>query len=390
MSELNSSACSSFDWSAFRAKMPVVRKWAYFDHAAVAPLPDPTRADMVKWSNEAAENGDAVWPVWSQRLEMLRKTAASMIAAAPDEIALVPNTTAGITLVAEGFPFQPGDNVVTLSNEFPSNLYPWMAQAYRGVEVRRVEVENGVDLKRLENACDSRTRIISVSWVGYGSGWRLDPADVAEIAQRVGALFFLDAIQGFGVFPLDVSATKIDFLAADGHKWMLGPEGAGLFYCRQEHLETLRPVGIGWNSVVHRYDFKKVEMNPRAAASRYEGGSYNMVGFHGLATSLDLLREYGVGAKDSAVAERVIELTDFACERFQSAGARILSDRHPTHRSGIVVFEVPGKEPAAIRQTAMDAGIVVSCRGGGVRISPHAYNNEADIERLAQVIEKQK
>ncbi|MEM7313558.1 MAG: aminotransferase class V-fold PLP-dependent enzyme [Planctomycetota bacterium] len=386
MADLNS-ASSSCDWSRLREQMPVARKWAYFDHAAVAPLPTATQQAMTTWVNEAAENGDAVWPNWARRLESLRNSAATMISASPNEIALVPNTTAGITLVAEGFPFQEGDNVVTLANEFPSNLYPWMAQSYRGVEVRRVAVEDGVvDLARLEAACDQRTRIISVSWIGYGAGWRLNPADVADIAERVGALFFLDAIQGLGVFPLDVSSIKVDFLAADGHKWMLGPEGAGLFYCRQEHLDTLRPVGIGWNSVVHRYDFKRVEMTPREAASRYEGGTYNMAGFHGLAASLELLQEFGVTPERSAVAERILNLTDYACEELQSAGAKVLTNRSPQNRSGIVVFDVPGHDPSEVRSKAFDAGIVTSCRGGGLRISPHAYNDQSDIQRLVEVL----
>ena len=142
---------------------------------------------------------------------------------------------------------------------------------------------------RIADACDDRTRIVSASWVGYASGARLDPAEISKVAHDAGALFFLDAIQGLGVFPLDVEETGIDFLAADGHKWMIGPEGAGVFYSRQEHLQMLRPMNVGWNSVKQGNDFSNVDLKVRDAARRYEGGTQNMAGFIGLGASLELL-----------------------------------------------------------------------------------------------------
>ncbi|HZN35168.1 MAG TPA: aminotransferase class V-fold PLP-dependent enzyme, partial [Pirellulaceae bacterium] len=227
----------------FRAAMPIASRVAYFDHAAVAPLPESARDAIRGWLDQATEEGDPIWTQWARRLEEVRQAAAGLINAQPAEIALVPNTTSGIGLVAEGLPWQRGDNAVTLENEFPSNQYPWMNLASRGVEVRRVPAPGGaLDLNRLEEACDARTRIVSISWVGYATGWRIDPAEVAAICQRRGCLFFLDAIQGLGVFPLDVRAAGVDFLAADGHKWLLGPEGAGLLYIRQELLPELRPL----------------------------------------------------------------------------------------------------------------------------------------------------
>src|SRR5262249_54957334 len=151
------------------------------------------------------------------------------------------------------FPWKEGDNVVIPTDEFPTNQYPWMNLASRGVECRRVPMIDGrIDLNRLESACDDRTRIVSLSWVGFLSGWRADLAAAAAIAHSRGALLFADVIQGMGAFPLDVRATDIDFFAADGHKWMLGPEGAGFAYIRREHLTKLRPFGLSWNSVVHR------------------------------------------------------------------------------------------------------------------------------------------
>jgi selenocysteine lyase/cysteine desulfurase len=367
----------------FRAAMPIAQRLAYFDHAAVAPLPTPARDSIKKWLDEATERGDTVWSHWAARMEQVRATAGRLINADSAEIALIPNTTAGIGLVAEGFPWQAGDNVVTLANEFPSNQYPWMNLASRGVECRRVPVDGGVvDLAQIESACDRRTRVVAISWVGYASGWRIDVPAVAELCRRRGCYFFLDAIQGLGVFPLDVQTCGVDFLAADGHKWMLGPEGAGLLYVKREHLALLRPLNVGWNSVVQGNDYTKIELNIRPAAARYEGGSQNMVGFIGLGASLDLLTSLGVGPTASPVADHILAITDYACDRLLSLGATLLAPRTGPHRSGIVTFQIPGRDANDIRRHLEAANIVVRCRAGGVRLSPHGYNTREEVDRM--------
>jgi selenocysteine lyase/cysteine desulfurase len=309
--------------------------------------------------------------------------------AADDEIAIINNTTHGITLIAEGLPWQEGDNIVTLENEFPSNLYPWMNLATQGVEVRQLPVEEGgrIDLDRIADACDARTRLITISWVGYGLGWRLDVGKLVEMAHDRNALVFLDAIQGMGVFPLDVRSTGVDFLAADGHKWMLGPEGAGVLYIRKEHLEMLRPIGVGWNSVVQGMDFDNIDLKLRPAAARYEGGSHNLVGMIGFAASLQTLVDFGLTAQSSPIAERVLEVTDYACERLEAIGAQVASCRESDHRSGIVAFSPPAGDPAEVRRRCLENGVVLSHRGGRLRISPHAYCNEDDIDRLIAVLQ---
>jgi selenocysteine lyase/cysteine desulfurase len=368
--------------------MPVADRLAYFDHAAVAPLSGPAQAAVVKWSQQAAELGDTVWPDWARRVEQVRQRAAAMIGATPQEVALVPNTTTGINLVAEGFPWQPGDNVVTLANEFPSNLYPWMNLASRGVATRAVPVdEPAVDLQRIEAACDRRTRIISISWVGYATGWRVDVQQVVQLAHRRGILVFLDAIQGLGVFPIDVADLGLDFLAADGHKWMLGPEGAGVFYVRAEHLERLRPLNVGWNSVANPQDFSQHQWTPRPEAARYEGGSQNMLGIAALGASLDLLSDLGLTATRSPPAERILEVNRLLAERLRSSGASLHSSLQPEHASGILAFRLPDRDPVAVRRQCLEAGVVLSVRNGCLRASPHAYTNEDDVQRLIAAIQ---
>jgi selenocysteine lyase/cysteine desulfurase len=369
--------------------MPIARRLAYFDHAAVAPLPEPTRVAVTEWLTQAAELGDAVWPEWNRRAELARSHAAALIGAGTDEIALVPNTTAGINYIAQGFPWQPGDNVVTLANEFPSNAYPWLNLAPLGVETRLVDAPGGVvDLNRIEAACDERTRLLSISWVGFASGYRVNLNEVAELCQRRNIRFFLDAIQGLGVFPLDVRTTAVDFLAADGHKWLLGPEGAGLMYIRREMLDLIRPVHVGWNSVVRPYDFDRIEFTLKRSAARYEGGAANMAGQIALGASLGLLRELGVSPTESPVGNAVLQIADHIRGELRMIGATIVSTDVAGHQSGIVTFTMPGRDPKELRERLFAADVVTSCRGGGVRISAHGYNDESDVARLVEVAQR--
>jgi selenocysteine lyase/cysteine desulfurase len=365
--------------------MPVARSWAYFDHAAMSPLPQPTADALQAWLAEAVETGNPRWPDWVKRVEDMRATAARMIGAHPEEIALVGNTTAGISLVAEGIDWRAGDNVVTLADEFPSNVYPWLNLQSRGVETRRVptEASGRLDIDKLAAACDERTRVVTVSWVGFATGYRHDVKRIAEVAHEKGALMFLDAIQGLGAFPLNVDEAGVDFMAADGHKWMLGPEGAGIAYIRRERLNELRPIGPGWHSVRPGQDYTHIELNLRPTAARYEGGSQNNAGMIAFGASLGL--QDGLGIENIAAA--VLDITDRACERLRDIGAAIVSDRRPEHRngeqrSGIVAFEVPGYDPMALKRHAMRQQVVFGVRAGRLRISPHAYNNEDDLDRL--------
>jgi selenocysteine lyase/cysteine desulfurase len=312
-----------------------------------------------------------------------------MIGASAAEIALIGNTTAGISLVAEGLEWRPGDNVVTLADEFPSNVYPWFNLASRGVETRRVptDVTGRLDIDKLAAACDARTRVVTVSWIGFATGYRHDVKRIASVAHEHGALMFLDAIQGLGAFPLDVNEIGIDFLAADGHKWLLGPEGAGIAYVRREHLEKLRPIGPGWHSVLPGQDYTHIELNLRPTAARYEGGSQNNAGMLALGASLDLLTGLGI----ESLAAAVLDITDRACERLRDIGATIVSDRRPDYRngeqrSGIVAFEMPGKDAMTLKRHAMRQDVVFGVRAGRLRISPHAYNNEEDLDRLVHAL----
>jgi selenocysteine lyase/cysteine desulfurase len=365
-------------WEDLRAEFPVTRRWAYFDHAAVAPLSGRAHATLGEWTADMAENGVVHEGSWLKRVEEARRRAATLVNADPLDIAFIKNTSEGIGFVAEGYPWQAGDNVVTAADEYPSNLYPWMNLAHRGVEVRPVASRDGrIHIDDLRAVIDGRTRIVTLSFVEFATGFRNDLEAIGSLCRERKVLFFVDAIQGLGVFPLDVRKTPVDFLSADGHKWLVGPEGAGLFWIRRELVDLLHPVGVGWNSVVGAWDFSKIDFHLKPHAGRWESGTLNTGGVAALGASIGLLLEIGV----PAIRDRVRELTDSLCEQAQARGLRIFSSRREEEWSGIVSLEMPG-DLAALVKRARSAGLVLSQRAGRLRLSPHFYNSRDDIDRL--------
>jgi selenocysteine lyase/cysteine desulfurase len=229
---------------------------------------------------------------------------------------------------------------------------------------------------------DRRTRLVSLSFIEFASGFRNDLDAIGSLCRERGIHFFVDAIQGLGVLPLDVQRTPIDFLAADGHKWLLGPEGAGIFWIRRELADRLHAVGVGWNSVVGARDFSKIDFRLKPHAGRWESGTLNVGGITALGASLELLLEIGI----DAIAGRVLELTDHFCEQAARAGLEVFSSRRPEDRSGIVSLIVPGAEPRPLVRRCRDAGIVINQRAGRVRVSPHFYNTTEELDRLLALL----
>lgn len=371
------------DWGRFRENFPTTRAWAFFDHAAVAPLPGPCVRALAEYADDLAVNGVLSFQRWSDRIEQIRGLAGRLLNADPTDVAFVANTTAGIGYVAEGFAWEPGDNVVTAAEEYPSNQYPWMNLGDRGVEVRAVASRGGrVDIDDVRAAMDGRTRVLALSAVEFASGFRNDLDALGELCRRNDTFFFVDAIQALGVFPLDVSRTPIDALSADGHKWLLGPEGAGVFYVRREWVDRLHATGVGWNSVVGAHDFGTIDFRLKPTAGRWEGGTYNVAGIVGLGASMQLLLDAGI----PRVAERVLSLTDHLCGGAERVGWQVFSSRRGGEKSGIVSLVKEGVSPWAVKKRCQEAGIVVNVRGGRLRVSPHAYNTFGEIDRLVDVL----
>jgi selenocysteine lyase/cysteine desulfurase len=371
------------DWNRFRAEFPVTQHWAFLDHAAVAPLPNPAVRAIQEYAGSMADNGIAAVSHWTHRIKDVRRLAARLLNAAQEEIAFIKNTSEGIGFVAEGFPWQPGDNIVLAAEEYPSNQYPWLNQSYRGVEVRSVASRGSrILVDDLVRAIDTRTRIVSLSFVEFASGFRNDLMKIGTLCRERGILFFVDAIQGLGVYPLDVRQTPVDFLAADSHKWLLGPEGIGIFWIRQELIERLHAIGVGWNSVVDPLNFGKIDFRFKPGAGRWEGGAPNVAGITAMGASLELLLNAGI----EQVQQRVEELTDYLCAQAPKSGLEVFSSRAPGEKSGIVSLLAPGRDPDELMRRCRQAGIIVNQRMGRLRVSPHAYNNREEIDRFIECL----
>jgi selenocysteine lyase/cysteine desulfurase len=298
-----------------------------------------------------------------------------MINAAPGEIAIVKNTSEGIATVAIGISWKPGDIVVAFAEEFPANFYPWKRLEANGVEVRWLSIFD--DLDRIDAACKG-ARMLAISYVQYLSGYRVNLESIGEICSRHGCLFLVDAIQGLGAFPIDVRAAKVDALAADGHKWLLGPEGCGILYVRQEVQDQIEPVEFGWTNVAKYYDYASRDMALRPDAGRYECGTLNTIGCYGLRAAIDFLLEVGV----EKIAPTVQALGDRIWEGVTALGFETLGRRSSQTGAGIVSFRKPGVESQLIVRRLREAHIIAAPRQGWVRTAPHFYVALEDVDRM--------
>ncbi|MFQ6048532.1 MAG: aminotransferase class V-fold PLP-dependent enzyme, partial [Phycisphaerae bacterium] len=277
-----------------RSQFPVTANFNFQDNAGVAPLSRPAAQAMRAYIDHA-ERHAYLDSHWYRQADRVRQLAAKLINASPEEVTFVKNTSEGICLVANGLKWNTGDNVVTTAVEFPANIYPWMNLAAQGVHLKMVGEENGrIPLDKLIAAVDSRTRVVAISAVQYASGFRTDLAALGQACQEKGVLLCVDAIQALGVLPIDVRQMHIDFLSADGHKWLCGPEGAGIFFCRKELLGYVHPSQPGWMCMVNAEDYGNYQFEFRRDARRFDSGSYTIAGIFGLGGSLELLLQIGI------------------------------------------------------------------------------------------------
>ncbi len=369
------------DVDACRVEMPVIRQYSFMDHAAVAPLSARAAAAMQRFLEESQGHGHARGRLFPE-VKRARLLSAKLLNCHPEEIAFVKNTSEGINLVAKGLQFSRGDNIVTTAVEFPANIYPWMNLREAGVLLKMVPEDKGrIPLERIVELIDERTRVVSISSVQFGSGFRTDLAALGQACQERGVLFCVDAIQSLGCVPINVRAMKIDFLSADGHKWLLGPEGAGIFYCRHELLGLLRPSHVGWLGVKNAGNFTDYKLEFRDDARRFDSGSYNLVGVWGLGGTLEWLLEIGI----DEIWDRVGMLTDRLAEGVQAKGYRLVSSRAPGEASGIVAFVSDTHDHARIvSHLRQEYRTVIAAREGRLRASPHFYNTEDEIDQLIE------
>ena len=366
---------------------PILQSLNFLNHAGVAPICGPAAQQLRHYAKQA-ESQAYFGSGWYAGVQRVKQLAAKLVHAPSErEIAFVANTSTGLSMVAGGLDWVAGDNVVITGVEYPANRYPWQHLHRLGVELIVVpqEPDGRIPEEEVAEAVNDRTRVVSVSHVQYSSGFRLDLRPISKMVHRAGGYLCVDAIQSVGALPVDVQEMGIDFLSADGHKWLLGPEGCGIFYCREDLIEMLQPPIVGWMCMVEANRYGDYRYEFETDARRFEPGSYNIAGILALGASIELLLDYGI----ENVWARIEALTQRLCEGLAGIGCRVISPRDPNERSGIVTFDPPDSagSPGEIISKLATEKIVIVEREGHLRASPHFYNTVEQMDRLVEAIE---
>jgi cysteine desulfurase/selenocysteine lyase len=364
---------------AFSSEFALDDDLIHLNHAAVAPWPRRTVDAVTRFARENMQRGSWNYPEWLQTESQLRQRLAALLhAPSVDDIALVKNTSEALSFVAAGIDWQHGDNIVSSNQEFPSNRIVWESLADKGVELRQAELNSSASPEdALFALVDSKTRLIAISSVQYGTGLRMDLPRIGRFCREHGILYCVDAIQSVGAVQFDVQAIEADFVAADGHKWMLGPEGLGFFYTRSEIRDSLKLTQYGWHMVEAIGDFDRTAWRPAASARRFECGSPNMLAIQALNASLSLLLEVGM----ETVEKRVLDHSRRLIGALQQLpAAEVITPVAEGRFAGIVTFRIAGHENQAIFDALHAHGVFCAQRAGGIRLSPHFYTPDDRLE----------
>ncbi len=366
--------------ATLRAEFPVTERYVYLNHAAISPLPRRAVDRAAALALDVMARGDRGFGARLKRYEEVRAMAARLLGArAAHEVAFVENSSSGLSLVAQGIDWRPGDNVVGAACEFPSNAYPWMVLEERGVAFRATPERDGrIDPAEVVAAIDGRTRAVALSWVEYSNGFRFDLGALAAACHAESALFVVDVIQGLGALALDVESAGVDVACGAAHKWLLGPEGIGLLYVADRAVDRLRPARAGWRSMRDIERWTDLAIDWAEGARRLESGTLNGLGIEALGASLEIL----LGLGSAEVEARVLALADRAARGLAALGFEIVGGRRPGERSGIVAAVHPRHPAPELVERLAGRGIVVATRAGRLRVSPHVYNTEEEVDRF--------
>ncbi|HEY8738551.1 MAG TPA: aminotransferase class V-fold PLP-dependent enzyme [Candidatus Dormibacteraeota bacterium] len=369
--------------SEMRDLFPIARRYAYLDHAAIAPLATPVRSAMTVFLDRLLE--EPFEPAhWERLRTQVRTRVGELLSVGPEGITFTRNTTAGLGLVAAGLDWRQGDNIVGVDREFPANIYPWMGLKSRGVDLRLHRPENGrIDVKALLGLCDSRTRVLAISAVQFWSGFRADLGALSKGLRGREVLLVVDAMQAVGALKIDLSTMAVDLLAAGAQKWLLGPIGIGFAYVGRRMLERMRPVTIGADSVIRDREYLDYDLTFKPDARRYEEAAPNYPGILGMGAAINLL----LRADPARVEATVLRLADRLRDELPRRGyALVFTPTAPGERSGIVSFRHPRIIPAEVHAGLREAGIIISLRADFLRASPHFYNSDEDVSRLLDAL----
>ena len=370
-----------------RHEFPVTRDKIFLAHAGDAPLPRRVAEAVANYAREAT-TGDQEKFVYPGILEKGRKLGAQLLNCQSNEVAFVGPTSLALSFIASGLKLRRGDNILVYFEDYPSNVYPWMALADQGVEVRMMNTR-GLGLIRPKDVVgqvDENTRLVALASCHFISGYRLDFQAIGKLLHSRNILFCLDAIQTVGAFPTTME--EVDLLAADAHKWLMGPCGAGLMYVRGSLQESITPPIYGWHNVRCPNYVAQEHVVFRSGPQKYEAGTHNLLGIVGLVAAMELILELGL----ENIARELLRKRALLVPALQAKGCTVLqADAPAENASGIVSFHRPGSDLAALHQKLTDAGVVTSLRGDRtgqqyIRLSPHYYNTDAELERVLGMV----
>lgn len=363
-------------------EFPLTDELIYLNHAAVAPWPKRTSDAVMAFAEQNCRFGSHFYLDWLKKEAELRRQLQSLLnAPSVEDIALVKNTSEALSFVAYGLPWQAGDNIVSSNQEFPSNRLPWQSLADRGVEFREADLSSAnTPEDALFALVDDNTRLLTISSIQFATGLRMDLLRIGEFCKQRGILFCVDAIQSLGAVQFDAQTCQADFVMADGHKWLFGPEGLGVFYSSAEARDKLKLTQYGWHMMKDTHNYENVAWEIHPGARRFECGSPNTLGIHALSASLSLLLETGMADIEAKVIERSDYLKNIIAAQPQ---LMLLSDRQSRLKSGIVVFKHRIHDNQTLYQHLQRNGVVCALRGG-IRFSPHFYNTFAELDKAVE------
>jgi cysteine desulfurase/selenocysteine lyase len=370
-----------------RREFPVAREKIFLAHAGVCPLPHRVSQAVAHYAQQATTS-DQEALIFPAALDHGRKVAARLLNCHDDEVAFVGPTSLGLSLVASGLKFRRNDNILIYHDDYPANVYPWMALAEKGVEVRMLNTR-GLGVIRptdVVGQVDENTRLVALASCHFISGFRLDHAAIGKFLRGRRILFCLDAIQTLGAFPTTVE--HVDFLAADAHKWLLGPCGAGLLYVRRELREQLNPPIYGWHNVRCPDYVAQEQIVYRSGSKKFEAGTQNLLGLVGLKSALELILELGV----ENISQELLRKRAWLVPALQAKGFTVVNAGvPPENASGIITFFKPGEGVSALHQKWSDANVVTSLRADRkgqhyIRLSPHFYNTDAELQQVMELL----
>ena len=367
-------------------EFPVAKNKIFLGHAGVCPLPRRVAQAMVDCATGGTLGDQEAFVM--HRIADARKAGAKLLNCEPDEVSLVGPTSLALSFVAAGLKFRKGDNVLIYHDDYPSNVYPWMALAAHGVKVRLMNIRHLGVVRPVDvmGQVDEDTKLVALASNHFIGGYRLEHEAIGAFLRERGILFCLDAIQTLGAFPTTVE--HVDFLAADAHKWLLGPCGAGLFYVKKDLQEKLNPPIYGWHNVRNPNFVAQEKIDFRSGAAKYEAGTHNLVGLVGLLAAMELALE--IGAEN--IAAELLRKRAWLVPALQAKGFVVLNaEPKPENASGITTFFTPGKDLAPLHKKLEEAGVIASLRSDRkgqnyIRLSPHYYNTDVELNSVIELL----